>query len=325
MSSLTNRAVVGLPFRLIRAFTSSATARLSLSSACAAGFLVGVAVTCVRGVSLFPGRVGLAVVAALVFVLCLAGAVTLVVHSVRSMAVFRTWRSKAVLGVVLLTDAALMAALDTRLPIRFGLLSLLVYCVAPAALARIVTRPSRRTALEAMAALAILAACTYPLRAFQIRVAAQDWFDSSSSPPRDEAQSITVPGLVQEPYSWDGTTLTAWFDFDQSGISFVQDVETVTAGYANPCGPIPESSGDSIGMQTPPCAQAGPGLWARGTAGETDGFVLQRDGFTVILTGPGDARADLRAEILAAHPASDAELWKVESPSPATVLGVLLL
>ena len=111
--------------------------------------------------------------------------------------------------------------------------------------------------------------------------------------------------------------------------------ESVTAGYRNPCAPLLEGEGDGSGMTDETCSQDGPGLWLRCTPSSTvcDGYVLHRDGVTITVSEGGGPsapatpglRATLRREILAAHPATDAELWSREGTVRMTATGWLLL
>ena len=60
------------------------------------------------------------------------------------------------------------------------------------------------------------------------------------------------------------------------------------------------------------CVQQGPHLWLRK---QLVGYVLQRDGVTIELTSGNYDERTIRNAILAAHPASGIELWRL-GPTP---------
>jgi hypothetical protein len=270
-----------------------------------------------------------AVVLVAVGLLVAAPPMLLAVHGVR-----RTWRRdlRPVLVPLLLADAAATLPLALLLPFRWGALSCLVYCLPALCVGWGALVRTRAAALAALCGLLAVYALTWPVRDLQQHVAAREWLKANGIPSRALAQVVELPGTEQEPYSWDGRTLTALFTVPVGETDAWVGVETVTPGSTDPCGPLPTGEGDALGESRAPCTAEGAGLWFRGTEREPVGYVLRRDGVTVTLTGgmasAGDAagqRAELRREILAAHPASDAELWSRVRFGPSTPTARLLL
>lgn len=233
-----------------------------------------------------------------------------------------------VVGLVAL-DAAMMRGLSKGLPFRFGLLSCLYYCLPSVLLAFLAPPRSRARLLISGTVLVAGLLLILPVRALQQHVAAQAWLDGSSAAGRTQAQVVVLPGLVQEAYGFDGRTLIANFDTVQDGTSFWSAVETVTPGTVDPSGPILVADGDGDDTEDLACTQVGAGLWRRtGSLGQGGGgFVLQRDGVTITLTQGPDLfdPSVLSRALLAAHPASDAELWSREGSARYSFIDVLLL
>ncbi|MGV9246482.1 hypothetical protein [Streptomyces sp. NPDC003710] len=259
----------------------------------------------------------------------------LVLHEVR-----RSWPryAKTVLACVLLADMGVMLLLTVVLPFRWGLLSCLMYCLPALFVACATILRSRASVQAAVAGLLLVYVLAIPVRELQQHVAAKEWLRATGIPSRAMAQVVTLPGMTQEPYTWDGKTLTAMFDLPMGPSQAWMGAERVTSGYVDPCGPLLEGAGDASETESPPCAQDRPGLWFRGTSDDVVGYVLQRDGVTISLTGgvwprAGESdveyaakrRAALRQVILAAHPATDAELWSREGSTKPTLVGLLLL
>ncbi|WP_159011618.1 hypothetical protein [Streptomyces sp. NRRL F-5123] len=243
---------------------------------------------------------------------------------------------RPVLVPVLLANTAATLLLALLLPFRWGALSCLLYCLPALCVGRGVLLRSRAAVLGALCGLLAVYALAWPVREMQQHVAAREWLKANGIPSRALAQVVVLPGTAQDPYRWDGKRLTAMFTVPVGGSAAWVGAETVTPGRADPCGPLLTGEGDAVGEVTPPCAADGPGLWFRGTEQEPVGYVLQRDGVTVALTGgmtpAGSAgraaalhRAALRREITAAHPATDAELWSRGRSGPSTAAARLLL
>lgn len=229
-----------------------------------------------------------------------------------------------VLAGVLLADTAGMLLLETIMPFRAGLLSMLCYCLPALAVAPAVAVRSGAAARAAVAALVAVCLLAVPVRLLQQHVAAQEWLQRTRI-PRSLAQVVSLPGMTQEAYYRDGRSLVAVFDLS-SGTGLGGGAETVTPGYADPCGPVLADQGDAEGYESDPCTPAGPGLWQRGSAG----YVLQRDGVTITVTAvsfgdTSESSSVMRRAILDAHQASNAELWSREGQLPANPIDLLLL
>lgn len=252
----------------------------------------------------------------------------------------RTWRQdmKPLLGRVLLADALVMLLLARLLPFHWGVLSCLVYCLPAMCVAWASIVRSRTALLAAVVGLFAVYAVAVPVRGLQQHVAAEQWLRSHAIPSRTLAQVVTLPGMAQEPYTWDGKRLTALFDFPAGPMDAWMGAEVVTLGTTDPCGPLLEADGDTTGSVSPPCVHEAPGLWFRGTPQDAVGYVLQRDGVTIALTGGVWAQGDesdaayaarrrtaLREVILAAHPATDADLWARMGATPSSLLARLVL
>ena len=226
---------------------------------------------------------------------------------------------------MLILDAAAIWALPAVVPFRLGLVSCLYYCLPAALLVCLAAPRSRRTLRAAGAVLVVGAVLAVPLRILETYAAAELWLHGSGVSERAQAQVVVLPGFKQEPYLIDDGTLTANFDVVPEGVqSFWGAVETVTVGNADPCGPILTADGDADGTESMSCRQVAADLWQRGDSAGTVGYVLERDGVTLSVTAPGDADA-LRREVLAAHPASDSDLWSREDPSAFSLLERILL
>lgn len=120
-------------------------------------------------------------------------------------------RRLMVLAGMIVVDATAMRALSAVLPFRFGLPSCLYYCLPAVLLACLAAPRSRGRLLLFGAVLTAGAALVLPVRAFQTRIAAQQWLGDSGVSSREQAQVVVLPGLVQEPYTFDGRTLIAQF------------------------------------------------------------------------------------------------------------------
>ena len=158
-----------------------------------------------------PGDRVRAFEAAVVAVLGLLVAVPVLIIRLRS--VRESWprHPKAALAAVFVADAAAMLVLTWVLPFRSGLLSCLLYC-APALLVSAAALLRSRTALlMAAIGLAALFALAAPLQVLQQHVATREWARATGLPSRSIAQVVTFPGMTQDPYRWDGRTLTAMF------------------------------------------------------------------------------------------------------------------
>lgn len=235
-----------------------------------------------------------------------------------------------VYGIVLI-DVAAMWELFVLLPFRQGLLSCLYYCLPALLLVCLAVPHTRRRMLLFCAVLTAGAALVLPVRALQIHVAAQQWLGGSGVSGRAQAQLVLLPGLSQaQYYMTDGRTLVADFSYPMEGMAVQTAVETVTPGNIDPCGPILDAEGDGDEVDSLSCTRVDADLWLRGSdgLGESIGFVLERDGVTITLTTGSVTGMDLvalRQEILAAHPASDSELWTLEGPTRRSIVGLLLL
>ncbi|MFI1093189.1 hypothetical protein [Streptomyces sp. NPDC020917] len=245
---------------------------------------------------------------------------------------------KAALAAVFAADTAAMAALAEVVPFRWGVLSCLLYAAPALLVSAAALLRSRRALVTAVAGFAVLLGLAVPLRALQEHVAAREWVRTTSVPSRSVAQVVRFPGMRQERYVWDGTTLTAMFTVPVGPSDAWLAAEAVRPGYADPCGPVLTAEGDASGTQNPPCVREAPGLWYRGSTDDAVGYVLQRSGVTITVTGgmwsgsdrsatAGAAahRAALRRVVLAARTATDRELWSRARPAHPTLLGVLLL
>lgn len=239
-----------------------------------------------------------------------------------------TW---TVYGMVLV-DVAAMWELALILPFRPGLLSCLYYCLPAVLLACLATPPRRSRLLLFCVVLTAGAALALPVRALQIHVAAQQWLGGSGVAERAQAQVVVIPGLDQSQYyMFDGKTLAADFSYPMQGMAVDTAAETVTPGSINPCGPILDGDGDGDEVDSASCTRVDADLWLRGGGSEFDdttGFVLERDGVTITLATGSVTGMDLvalRQEVLAAHPASDDELWTREGSTKHSLIGLLLL
>ncbi|WP_034270129.1 hypothetical protein [Actinospica robiniae] len=233
----------------------------------------------------------------------------------------------AVAGMVLV-DAAVMWALSDALPFRAGLLSCLYYCL-PAVLLTSLAGPRSHGRLLVLGTVLVAGvSLALPVKALQTGVAAQQWLSGSGVSERAQAQVVVLPGLVQEPYTFEGDMLIAQFDTVQNGLRSWSAVETVRVGRTDPCGPILDADGDGDEADSLSCAQVAPDLWFRGgQLGQSTGYVLERDGLTITVSESWvdvDTGA-LRQAVLAAHPASDAELWTREGSARHSLMGLLLL
>ncbi|WP_034260927.1 hypothetical protein [Actinospica robiniae] len=231
-----------------------------------------------------------------------------------------------VAGMVVV-DAAAMWALSAVLPFRFGLLSCLYYCLPGVLLACLAAPRSKGRLLIFGVILVTGVALALPVRALQNGIAAQLWLSDSGVSVRAQAQVVVLPGLVQEPYTIDSGTLIAQFDTVEDGLSQWAAVETVTAKKTDPCAPVLVAEGDADGTESLSCTQVSPGLWLRGSQLEQGiGYVLERDGVTITVTAGMNLDTNaLRQAVLAAHPASDAELWPREDSTRYSLMGLLLL
>jgi hypothetical protein len=237
-------------------------------------------------------------------------------------------KAAGAVSVMVLADAAAMLALDALLPFRFGLLSCLYFCLPAVLLACSAAPRSRRRLLTLVVVLTAGVLFTLPARALQTSVAAAQWLGGSGVSGRAQAQVVVLPGLMQEPYAMDGGTLVAQFDTVQDGLRTWTAVETVTAGRLDPCAPVLVADGDADDTESLSCTQVASDLWLRGgQLGQGTGYVLERDGVTITVTEAGmDIDTDqLRQVILAAHPASDSELWTREGSTKYSLTGLLLL
>lgn len=252
----------------------------------------------------------------------------------------RSWHQdmRPLLGRVLLADTVVMLLLARLLPFRWGVLSCLVYCLPALCVGWASIVRTRTAVLTAVVGLALVYAAGAPLRGLQEHVVARQWMRAEAIPSRALAQVVTLPGMTQKPYTWDGRRLTALFEVPAGPMAAWMGAEVVTLGSTDPCGPLLEAEGDTTGSATPPCVEDGPGLWFRGTPRDAVGYVLQRDGVTIALTGgvwaQGDEsdaayaarrRAALREVILAARTATDADLWSRVGSTPPTLMARLLL
>ncbi|TCN44523.1 hypothetical protein EV644_101341 [Kribbella orskensis] len=285
-----------------------------------------------------PGDRVRAFEAAVVAVLGLLVAVPVLISRLRS--VRESWprHPKAALAAVFVADAAAMLVLTWVLPFRAGLLSCLLYC-APALLVSAAALLRSRTAvLMAAVGLAALFSLAAPLQVLQQHVATREWARATGLPSRSIAQVVTFPGMTQDPYSWDGRTLTAMFSLPVGPSNAWLGAETAQSGYVDPCGPVLIAEGDASRTATPPCVQEAPNLWYRGTRDDAEGYVLHRSGVTVIVTGgawsrtnesdtayAAERRAGLRRVVLGARTATDADLWTRSRLPHPTLLGLLLL
>jgi hypothetical protein len=218
--------------------------------------------------------------------------------------------------------------LTQTIPFRVGVLSVVVYCAPGLLAAATAAARSRRARFAYAAAGVCLAAALSPLARYQRHVAAEQWITAQRVDPR-LLQVVDLPGTQQVPYLVDPAArqLTAIYQAPigpaLEGLEGI-GVETVTAGPADPCGPLQVATGDGLDTETPPlCVQIGPGLWQRGDDNHVDGYVLYRDGDTITLTGPDDPPM-LLAALEAARPATDADLWTRIPAGPTTLEAWLL-
>lgn len=252
----------------------------------------------------------------------------------------RAWprRPKAALAAVFAVDAAAMFGLAQLLPFRWGVLSCLMYATPALLVSAAVLLRSRRAMATAVIGFAVLLALAVPVRTLQQHIAAREWARTTGVPSRTVAQVVDFPGMYQDRYVWDGKTLTAMFNFPIGLSDAWLAAETVRPGYADPCGPLLTAEGDASGTATPPCVREAPGLWYRGSADDAVGYVLQRSGMTLTVTGgvwyrtnrsaTADAAADraaLRHIVLGARTATDHDLWTRSRPAHTTLLSALLL
>lgn len=273
-----------------------------------------------------------------VAVLGLLLAVPLLASGLRGMR--RAWprRPKAALAAVFAADVAAMAALAWMLPFRWGLVSCLMYATPALLVAAVALQRSRAAVMTAAVGLAAVLALAVPVRAMQQHVAEREWARTTGVPSRAVAQVVSFPGMRQERYVWDGRTLTAMFTAPVGPSEAWLAAESVQPGSVDPCGPLLTADGDASGTETPPCVRESPRLWYRGTADNAVGYVLQRAGVTVTVTGgvwpskSGSAtaeaardRAALRRVVLGAHTATDRDLWTRARPAHVTLLSALLL
>ncbi|SEN79740.1 hypothetical protein SAMN05216267_1010103 [Actinacidiphila rubida] len=252
----------------------------------------------------------------------------------------RAWpgRPKAVLAAAFAADLAAMVALDRLLPFRWGLLSCLLYAAPALLVAAAVLLRSRRAVVTAAVGLAALLALAAPVRALQQQVAEREWVRTSGIPSRSLAQVVSFPGMRQDRYVWDGHTLTAMFSAPVGPSDAWLAAETVRPGHADPCGPVLTADGDGTRTETLDCVQEAPGLWYRGDPDDAVGYVLQRSGLTITVTGgvwprthraataqAADDRAALRRTVLAARTATTRDLWTRTRPTRPTLLSAVLL
>ncbi|MED7828619.1 hypothetical protein, partial [Streptomyces chiangmaiensis] len=246
--------------------------------------------------------------------------------------------AKLVLVLMLTADTAAMLLLTRILPFRMGLLSCLLYGLPSALIACAVVLRSRLAVSATLAGLVAFCALAAPIRTWQQHIAAQEWLQTTGVPSRAMVQVVNFPGMEQEAYTWDGKQLTAMFDYPFGPQQIWMAAETVTQGNVNPCGPLLTADGDATSTESPPCTQEAPGLWYRGTPDKANGYVLQRDGVTISVTGgvwPNtgksqaaytvERKAALQHLVLAAHPATDAELWPHMRSERLTLRSFLLL
>jgi hypothetical protein len=218
--------------------------------------------------------------------------------------------------------------LDRLAPFRFGLLSVALYA-APAAVAVVVirrirkismTRDRRRTLGKALAVLAGLLVLAVPFGYLQRAVAPVTWMTESGIPSRAYLQVITVPGMTQESYVQEGDQVTAYFDEPLGPSDFWGAIERVSSGNADPCATLYYPDGDSQDALAAKCAEIRPALWMlTASNGSSVGFVRRADGVTITLTGSAGDKAALRYAIMAAHRASDAELWPRIGAAPVNL------
>lgn len=250
----------------------------------------------------------------------------------------------ALIGAEMLMVAALKWQLSSG---SFGILSVVLFGIPSVALVVLATRTSaRRCGAVIVVFLCCLGAAAL-LGPVQQRIAGEQWLAARGVPARQDVQILALPNFFRFPARWDGKELVVTFGVPAGPggtDAGVDVVETVRSGSVDPCGPLLYGTGVETVSASPPCSQEAPGLWFRGTADVDPGYVLQRDGVTVTLTGGAgyvsaniDAtfnstmaadfggRAGLRQIIEAAHPATDRELQPTGLWMPKTLLGWLLL
>lgn len=189
---------------------------------------------------------GLAGAAAVVLVGLLVAVplMLLAFHGVR-----RSWNRdmRPMLGRVLLADTVAMLLLARLLPFRWGVLSCLVYCLPALCVAWAAIVRTRTAVPAAAVAVVLVYALTVPVRGLQQHVVAEQWLRSAAVPSRTLAQVVTLPGMTQEHYAWDGTRLTALFEVPAGPGDAWMGAETVTLGSTDPCGPLLQAEGDATG------------------------------------------------------------------------------
>lgn len=239
----------------------------------------------------------------------------------------RRTRSLLQAVAVLVLEAAALWTLSALLPFRGGLVSCLYYYLPAVLLVCLLALRSVATLCAVGALTAVAASLVVPVRDLQAHLAAQQWLRGSGVSTRAQAQIVVLPGMPQEPYAVYQGAVIANFDTYVDGSAMWTAVETVAVGKSDPCGPMLVADGDADGTDSMSCRQVAPGLWLRRNPEGDFGYVLQRDGVTTTVTGGSvhTTVASLRREILAAHPASDAELWSREGPTSASPLGLILL
>lgn len=174
----------------------------------------------------------------------------------------RSWpaRPRLVTAGLLLADIGLMLLLTPLAPFRWGLLSCLLYGLPALLVAAAVVFRSRAVAAATVGGVLAVYAVALPVGALQQRVAAGEWMRATGIPSRALVQVVALPGLDQEPYSWDGKTVTAMFSLDAGPSTMWMGAETVTSGRADPCGRLLEGDGDASGTSAAPCVRRG-GNW----------------------------------------------------------------
>lgn len=236
--------------------------------------------------------------------------------------------SVLVRGGIVAVEMLTMWGLSAVLPFRFGLLSCLYYCLPAVLLALLVAPRTKRRVVTFSVLLVAGALLVVPVRALQASLAAQQWLEHSGASGRAQAQVVVMPGFGYDPYElYQGTVIANFDGTMHDGETYWAAVETVTAGKADPCGKVTDAEGDADGDEALPCKQVAENLWLRGGQADQDiGYVLQRDGMTITVIAPPDTDADaLRQAVLAAHPASNEELWSREGATGRSFPALLLL
>jgi hypothetical protein len=266
------------------------------------------------------GWVGIVVPAVLLCVV--VGILTGLIGAVRTAARKRGVTAPgAVATVLVLVQAAVMVLLDHLVPFRLGLVSVLLHYAPAVLMAHGAMAGIRRVYIACAVTAAVVIALAVGL--LQQAAGGWEWTHMGGVPSRTWLQVISLPRMTQEPYQWDARSRTLTADFNQSdGIYGDGALRMVIPDQSAP----PTIWTSEQGHPNTSCRTwKRPGSWEcvdPGVSGVA-GYVLRSGPVMIILSG--FAWEGLPDAILAAHPASNAELWSRSGLMPRTVIGWLLL